>query len=314
MKNQLHAETAKLSLVGKHSHAVNFSPAKDDNHDLEYIAARLPAILQTSLNLDDVIVLFHKEISKVFDFDSFHYQQQGVQCDISFGSRSHHACNYRLEMNNVWLGELTLTRRSKFDDADLQVLEDLLCKLIYPVRNCLLFREAQALALQDKLTGLHNRGAFDTSLKREIDLAHRQLIPMSLLVLDIDNFKVINDTYGHSSGDSALKLLANTITKTIRTSDLAFRYGGEEFSLILNNTDTDSASLLAERLRIAASQIICSDGKRHYSFSISIGVAQLCCGEQGQNLFDRADKALYQAKKSGRNMTICAPMTASFAN
>ncbi|KKM77641.1 hypothetical protein LCGC14_1367910, partial [marine sediment metagenome] len=119
MKNQLHAETAKLSLVGKHSHAVNFSPAKDDNHDLEYIAARLPAVLQTSLNLDDVIVLFHKEISKVFDFDSFHYQQQGVQCDISFGSRSHHACNYRLEMNNVWLGELTLTRRSKFDDADL---------------------------------------------------------------------------------------------------------------------------------------------------------------------------------------------------
>lgn len=314
MKNQFHAETAKLSLVGKHSHAVDFSQSKDDNQDLEYIAARLPAVLQTSLDLDDVIGLFHKEISKVLAYDSLHYQHQGVHCDISTGSRSHHACNYRLEMNNVWLGELTLTRRTKFSDTDMQLLEDLLCKLIYPVRNCLLYRQAQSAALQDKLTGLNNRSAFDISLKREIDLAHRQHMPLSLIVLDIDNFKVINDTYGHSSGDSALQSLAKSITETMRGSDIAFRYGGEEFSLILSNTDSKSAYLLAERLRITASQLICNDGKLNFSLSISLGIAQLNCGEQGTSLFDRADHALYQAKKSGRNISICAPLATSKDN
>jgi diguanylate cyclase (GGDEF)-like protein len=314
MKNQFHAETAKLSLVGKHSHAINFSQSKDDNQDIEYIAARLPAVLQTSLELDDVIGLFDKEINKILPYDSLHYQHQGVHCDISTANRSHHSCNYRLEMNNVWLGELTLTRRTKFSDTDLQLLEDLLCKLIYPVRNCLLFRQAQNAALEDKLTGLNNRGAFDTCLKREIDFAHRQHMPMSLIVLDIDNFKIINDTHGHSSGDSALRLLAKSITETMRASDIAFRYGGEEFSLILSNTDSKSAHLLAERLRIAASSLICSDGKLNYGFSISLGVAQLNRGEQGSSLFDRADHALYQAKKSGRNVTVCSPSLISNDN
>ena len=308
MENQFHAETAKLSLVGKHSHAVDFSQSKDTHQDVEYIAARLPAVLQTSLDLDEVIGSFDKEITKVLTYDSLHYKHQDAYCDINTGSRSHHTCNYHLEMNNVSLGELTLTRRTKFSDADMQLLENLLCKLIYPVRNCLLYRQAQTAALQDKLTGLNNRGAFDFSLKREIDLAHRQYMPMSLIVLDIDNFKIINDTYGHSCGDSALQSLANSITETMRGSDLAFRYGGEEFSLILSNADSDAAFLLAERLRIAASELICSDGNLNFGLSISLGIAQLSCGEQGKTLFDRADRALYQAKKSGKNITKIAPM------
>jgi hypothetical protein len=156
MENQFHAETAKLSLVGTRNHAINFSQSEDDKQDIEYIAARLPAVLQTSLELDEVIGLFHKEINKILAYDSLHYQHQGVHCDISTASRSHHTCNYRLEMNKVWLGELTLTRRTKFSDTDLQLLEDLLCKLIYPVRNCLLFRHAQNAAQEDKLTGLNN--------------------------------------------------------------------------------------------------------------------------------------------------------------
>lgn len=314
MKNQLHAETAKLSLVDKHRHAIDFSQANDEHQDAQYITDRLPTVLQTSLELDDVIHLFHREINKVLPYDSFHYQHQTVNCDISTGSRSHHSCHYRLEMNNVWLGEFTVTRRTKFSDTDVQLLEDLLCKLIYPVRNCLLFRQAQTAALQDKLTGLNNRGAFDASLKREIELAHRQHIPMSLIMLDIDHFKVINDTYGHSSGDVTLQILAKSIIETIRGCDMAFRYGGEEFCLLLSNTDKKSAHLLAERLRVGASQLICNDAKNSFGFSISLGVAQLSQGEEGFSFFDRADKALYQAKKSGRNKTISAPNLISLDN
>ena len=314
MENQLQAEIAKLSLVGKDHHAIDFSLPQRDLQNAEDVSARLPSVLQTSLDLDEVIGLFHKEISKALTYGSLHYQHRGVHCDISTGSRSHHKCNYRLEMNKVWLGELTLTRKTKFTDADTQMLEDFLCKLVYPLRNCLLFREAQAAALQDRLTGLNNRGAFDASLKREIDVAQRQYTPLSLIVMDIDHFKSVNDTYGHTGGDSALKQLGNTIVNTMRGSDMAFRYGGEEFTLILNNTDIESAELVAERLRIAVSQLMCNDGKHNFGFTVSLGVAQLSQGEQGTALFDRADHALYQAKKTGRNKTICAERAISKDN
>ncbi|MDH5357696.1 MAG: GGDEF domain-containing protein [Gammaproteobacteria bacterium] len=306
MENQLHPEIAKLSLVSKHNHAIDFNEPKHAIETAEEVALRLPAVLQTSLELDEVINLFHKEISKVLPYDSLHYLHQAMHYEINTGSRSHHSCNYRLEMNNVWLGEITLTRRKKFSDDDTQLLEDLLCKLIYPIRNCLLFRQAQTAALQDKLTGLGNRGSFDSSLAREIDLAHRQRIPMSLIVLDIDHFKAVNDNYGHSSGDLALQALAQSITDTLRLSDIAFRYGGEEFTLILSNTDIESAQLVAERIRTAASQITCSDGNRTFGFTVSLGIAQLNQAEKAATLFDRADQALYLAKKSGRNQTVCA--------
>ncbi|MDC9724792.1 MAG: GGDEF domain-containing protein [Gammaproteobacteria bacterium] len=306
MEHQLPSEEAKLSLVGKRGHAIDVTEPQALYENADDIAARLPAVLQTSLELDDIISLFHKEMSKALAYDSLHYQHRGLHCDVSFGQRSHHSCNYRLEMSSHWLGELTLTRRKKFTDTDTQLLEDFLCKLIYPVRNCLLFREAQAAALQDKLTGLNNRAAYDSSLKREIDLAHRQHAPMSLIVLDIDHFKAVNDTYGHLSGDVALQALAKSITTTMRLSDIAFRYGGEEFALILSNTDAKAAQLVAERIRVAVSQLSCNDGKRTFGFTVSLGVAQLNQGENGSSLFDRADQALYQAKKSGRNQTLCS--------
>jgi diguanylate cyclase (GGDEF)-like protein len=304
MENQLHSGNTKLSLVGKPISTIG-SP-ETGIEQFEDIAARLPAILQTTLEVDEIIYLYADEISKILEFDSLHYQHQSVGINISTNSPSHHSCNYRLEINSIWLGELTLTRRNKFSDTDVRLIEDLLCKLIYPLRNALMYKEAQKASLQDKLTGLYNRGAFDNSLKREVGLSSRQHTPLSLIVLDIDHFKAINDNYGHSSGDRALKALADCITETVRQSDITFRYGGEEFTIILSNTDLESAQLLAERVRIAVSQLTCNDGKRDFAFTISAGLAQLAQGEDGYALFDRADKALYKAKKSGRNQTIQA--------
>lgn len=314
MEQPLQSETTKLSLVGQHGRAVDVASPQYDFESAEDVATRLPAVLQTSLDLNTIISSFNKEVSKVMSYDGMLYQHQGVHCDIQIGRRSHHTCNYRLEINSTWLGDITLTRRSKFTNDDTLLFEDLLCKLIYPVRNSLLLRQAQSAALQDSLTGLNNRGAFDASLKREIDLANRQHTPMSLLILDIDHFKVINDTYGHSSGDLALQTLAKSITDTMRNSDIAFRYGGEEFTLILSNTDSESAHLVAERLRTAISQLSCNAGQHSFGFTISLGIAQIACGENGKALFDRADSALFQAKKTGRNQTQCADKLSSKDN
>lgn len=118
MENQLPSATAKLSLVGKHSHAIDFAIPQGAPNSVEDITARLPAILQTSLEVATVIELFHNQASEILSYDSLHYQHQSSHCEINTGNRSHHACNYRLEMNGSWLGELSLTRSKKFTDSD----------------------------------------------------------------------------------------------------------------------------------------------------------------------------------------------------
>jgi len=308
MEHQLHSGTAKLTLVegGRHT---EINHDKANTKATAQVFARLPSILQTTLILEELLALFQEQTRPVLAFDSFHFLHQGV-CQVDSDTAHHHRCHYKLEMNGSYLGDLTLTRRHKFSDSDIKLLEDLLCLLVYPIRNCLLYRQALASALRDNLTGLGNRSAYEASLTREIELARRYQQPLSLIVMDIDNFKAINDTYGHSSGDRALKVLADTVVQTLRLTDVAYRFGGEEFTLLLNNTNIESASVVAERIRIAVSQILCNDGRQNFNFTVSLGIAQLQQQEQGYHLFERADMALYQAKQTGRNLTVCAPSPA----
>lgn len=307
MEHQLHNDTAKLTLVegGRQTHHHEIT----NTDTTAKVFARLPSILQTTLVLEELLALFQEQTRTILAFDSFHFLHQGV-CQVDSDTAHHHRCHYKLEMNGSYLGDLTLTRRHKFSDSDITLLEDLLCLLVYPIRNSLLYRQALASALKDNLTGLGNRSAYENSLAREIDLAKRHDHPLTLIVMDIDNFKTINDSYGHHSGDRALKVLADTIIQTLRRSDVAYRFGGEEFILLLSNTDMASASIVAERIRIAVSQILCNDGKQNFGFTVSLGLAQLQDQEQGYHLFERADMALYQAKQTGRNLTVCAPSSA----
>jgi diguanylate cyclase (GGDEF)-like protein len=204
-------------------------------------------------------------------------------------------------MNGQYLGDLTLTRRQRFTDQQIELLEDILCLLVYPLRNCLMYRQAVQAALMDHVTGLGNRTAYERSLDREVDIAKRQITPLSLIVIDIDKFKNINDSFGHSIGDQALSMVADKITHTLRRSDIAFRYGGEEFVLILNNTDKAGAEEVAERLRKAIADARYQVANSDLSMTVSLGVAELKTEEFGYHLFKRADKAMYEAKKSGRN-------------
>lgn len=297
----------KLSLVDG-GLTTTTRPVKTDSIvQTDEIVARLPGILQTTLVLEELLPLFEQQLRQVMHFDSFHYRHQALNCHIDSESQRHHRCHYKLDMNGQYLGDLTLTRRHKFTEKQISLLEDLLCQLVYPLRNCLLYKQALNSALLDDLTGLGNRAAYEKSLQREIDLAKRQQTALSLIILDIDNFKAINDAYGHSSGDRALKTLAETISQTMRRSDMAFRFGGEEFVLLLSNTDSEAAAIVAERLRIAVSETLCHDGKRGFGFTVSLGFAQLEQDELGYHLFERADMALYQAKQTGRNAAVSAP-------
>lgn len=164
-----------------------------------------------------------------------------------------------------------------------------------------------AIALADSLTDLNNRRAFDWELPRQITRARNHNSPMSLIILDVDYFKKVNDKYGHLVGDRLLQLLCTRLRHNLRSQDIAFRYGGEEFVVLLAHTTDEEALKVAQRLnRIVDEQTFSINSKLTIDATISLGVAclQKDDDEQGMSLLHRADKCLLAAKTSGRNRVI----------
>ena len=160
---------------------------------------------------------------------------------------------------------------------------------------------ASEMSKTDALTGLRNRYGLQRSLQRELAEARRYARPLSCLLLDIDFFKSVNDNYGHAAGDTALMQVARVLTEAVRGSDVVCRYGGEEFLVLVPETNLDGATALAEKIRLAVSLRVFGDGERVFSLTLSVGAAQLRLNESGNDMIARADEALYQAKQSGRN-------------
>jgi diguanylate cyclase (GGDEF)-like protein len=165
----------------------------------------------------------------------------------------------------------------------------------------------RTLSLTDSLTGLFNSRHMHERLEAEVMRATRYARPLSLLILDADHFKRVNDTYGHLVGDVVLQGLAKVIRDCLRRTDNAFRYGGEEFVVIMPEASSNAAFALAERLRtLFAEQVFYSDQMVAVSCSVSIGVAELRAGEAARELLQRADEATYVAKRNGRNCVVLA--------
>ncbi len=162
----------------------------------------------------------------------------------------------------------------------------------------------EELAYSDPLTGLSNRRFFLEETKRAIEYARRYGEPASVLMLDIDNFKLINDEYGHDVGDIALKKLAEVIKRNIRGSDIAARFGGEEFVVFLPRTDERGAELVAERIRRDFKKDPIKVDNREVLTTVSIGVAELDREDDIEDLIKKADTALYRAKKTGKDKVI----------
>jgi diguanylate cyclase (GGDEF)-like protein len=160
---------------------------------------------------------------------------------------------------------------------------------------------AQEQALTDPLTGLLNRFGLQRSLGRELAEARRYGRPLGCLMIDIDYFKAVNDTHGHTAGDLALQQVARILIEGVRGSDMVFRYGGEEFFALLPETELDGATSLADMIRENASRFSFGVGENNFGLTLSIGAAALCDDESGNDMVARADLALYQAKKRGRN-------------
>ncbi len=164
------------------------------------------------------------------------------------------------------------------------------------------------LSITDELTQLHNARHFHDSLTVEIERAVRYKRPLSILLLDIDNFKHYNDRYGHLAGNKVLVILGQVILKSIRLADPAFRYGGEEFTIILPETTAEGALMVAERIREKfESEALSPEPNEIVHNTVSIGVAQYKPKEDVDSLTHRADTAMYAAKRQGKNRIILSP-------
>ncbi|MCO6055510.1 GGDEF domain-containing protein [Pseudomonas sp. MOB-449] len=295
--NTIDFDAAKLQRLG-------FSgkrPPKLRPLSLAELRRQLTLQLQTSLEVERIVSLFFAEVQRLVPLDALTYLHQSSDLRLEYGSRASHSAGYRLTHEGEYLGELIFRRNHRFDELELNQLESLLAALLFPLRNALLYRAAIQSALRDPLTDTGNRIAMEQTLQREVDLARRNLQPLSVLMLDIDHFKRINDQYGHSTGDEVLKAVATTLKGRLRNVDMVFRFGGEEFLVLLSGTCRESAALVGERLRMGILELQYLVQGRPLDLSISLGCATLLPAESVESLLRRADNALYVAKREGRN-------------
>ncbi|GAA4503617.1 diguanylate cyclase [Pseudaeromonas paramecii] len=168
-------------------------------------------------------------------------------------------------------------------------------------------QQLKVLSVTDRLTGLFNRGHWEECLRQEFNRCQRHAHSSTLMMFDIDFFKKINDGYGHLAGDAVLRRVSKTLMQVLRSTDVAGRYGGEEFGILLLDVDEPGAMYVAERLRIAMAEQIVEFDQHHICFSISVGIARL--EPQHATASDwiaAADAALYHAKRNGRNCCVLA--------
>ncbi|TVP60602.1 MAG: GGDEF domain-containing protein [Halomonadaceae bacterium] len=262
--------------------------------------------LGSTLELNTLLTFFSEEVANLVPFASLTYQCQHKDGHYGFqsGKGGNHHCSYNLSLNGESLGTLRINRKTRFGDDELLVLEQMIALLVQPLRNGWRYQEAINASLTDSMTGLGNNRALQLSLQKEIDLANRHKTPLSLILLDLDHFKRVNDDYGHLFGDEVLARIGELLPAYVRSCDQCFRYGGEEFAVLLPHTDEEAANHVAERICMAIreTRLVCDD--RMVSITTSVGIAALQKGSSIPELMRNADKALYQAKRDGRDRVV----------
>ena len=274
------------------------------NNEKHLRVLRLSDVLSRNLEIEQIVEVFSSEIQSEFSHSGYEYQCDDIDLSVCKGETRAHNANYRLRIQNRQLGEITFYRETGFSSDELCTLEDLLCALIYPIKNALMYQIALKSAYRDPLTGLSNRAAMEKLLPREIELANRHAHSMALLVMDLDGFKQINDRCGHDVGDQVLRDVGQVLKAAIRNTDLLYRYGGDEFVGGLAQTDINGAIEVSERIRRGVETLSVLDSDISDRIEMSIGITMLRPDDCFSNAFKRADKALYQAKQGGKNRII----------
>jgi diguanylate cyclase (GGDEF)-like protein len=218
-----------------------------------------------------------------------------------------------LKIGDETIGVLNLTDRrdgEAFSEEDMKVLQHFVSYASIAIKGaqyCSKLEEVRTLSITDSLTGLFNRRYFDDRLFEELQRAIRYDSSFSLAIFDIDDFKLFNDTEGHPAGDEVLKAIADISRESVRSIDIITRFGGEEFAIIMPQTERDEAFLVAERTRNNIKELKHARWENfpRQEITVSIGIATFPSdGKDARTLLISADKALYRAKVSGKDRTV----------
>ena len=266
--------------------------------------------LQTTLDPKRAIEIFARHSARVVAHDHVAFTAPRAALETGSGRPGSGRHEIELRIEGRLLGTLTFTRRRPFRSGEIRALEAMSADLARPLGNALRHREVREAATRDSLTGAATRALLEDTLEREASLVHRHGGGLALLMIDVDRFKGINDRFGHPAGDRCLAAIAECIARRIRSGDALFRYGGEEFCVLLPRTGEGGARRLAERVRGAVDALRIPAGEGTIRPSVSLGVAAALPGDGAAELMAKADAALYRAKRSGRNRVSAAGRSA----
>ncbi|HAT41849.1 MAG TPA: GGDEF domain-containing protein [Rheinheimera sp.] len=254
--------------------------------------------LQTTLDLQQQLQMVSMAAGKIVPLCGMSLQT-GVGEFAAPGSvRGDYEYRSMLVLHEQCLGEVIYSSDQAISPLSQRRLMELESQWLFALRNALVVTRLQQLALRDTLTGLGNRRYFDEAFARSLQLAERKNQQVALVLLDLDNFKQVNDNFGHHAGDDVLLAVADAMRNTLRASDTLFRFGGDEFAVLLCGEDAQSVELVAHRLvKSISSHHQCEK----FNVSASAGLACYRTADTDKTLFGRADAALYQAKLAGKN-------------
>jgi len=283
-----------LNLVDTPTAAFNaFKIFNTSDHKDNYRKLALAEQLQTTLELSTLLNIFAMEASKFVDFSGLYFKQGELTSSVRGSKPGKRERVFELKINNKYLGCLTYAINSPISMTNYKVLTDLHQLLLYPISNAIKYQQAITLAMQDSLTSLGNRRNFDQQLKRAMHHANRQRSKVGLIICDLNKFKLINDTYGHHVGDEVLQQFALALRSSVRDSDSLFRFGGDEFAVIVEDASEQSLQIIEERVNLALST---NPLLAKYQIACSLGFTFMNRVDSAKSIFERADSMLYRQK------------------
>jgi diguanylate cyclase (GGDEF)-like protein len=268
------------------------------------------ASLYQHIEIDDLLSAFAERLGVAVNHDEFEFRNTDLEVD--YRRRDHrlaasvpHKLRYRITDQHGCLGVMEIGRNTQFRSDEVRKISVAVNAFTGPLSNANLYRRACQSAYRDPLTGVRNRAALDEALSYKSASSLRRDSALVLLVCDVDRFKSVNDSCGHTVGDEVLRQFARILQDNTRDTDIVFRYGGDEFVIALQHTQLAGGRELAQRIRRAVKQTTVRIGNACINLTTTVGITEVKPHEPLDDAFLRADEALLTGKKAGRDRVVC---------
>lgn len=259
--------------------------------------------LMSSIDLHKLSSLFFQQLQNKLNLTALRIQFTSGSLTLGDAEKSCNIKTLDFSSQHHVFATISYSFSRVLSMREANILQELHRYFKYPLKNALEHHDLKQLAMKDHLTALGNRANYHETIRRLISQAHRQGVGFGLLVIDMDKFKQVNDNFGHQEGDKVLIAMATVLAESLRDTDFAFRFGGDEFCCLLPGNVEENNQIVAQRIQNAMSNHPCLN---KHGISCSIGSANYLATDTDLSLFQRADNALYAAKEAGKNCIIAA--------